>query len=204
DLYPLPNNAGTGTLGVTSNYIASQANRLSNKQGDVKGDFRLSDKDNVSARWSVSDYQNVGSRAALPVFLTSGNFAPTQSAVLLWTRTFSSTLINEARIGYTRVHIDEGLPIDWSGLLGADGNAKFGIGGGQPVAGLSSVSLGSGLTGIGSGAAIGRTVDNKISYGDNLTWQKGSHLLRFGGQAVRYRQNRYYAGNNGALGTFSF
>jgi len=77
DLYPLANNAGTGTLGITSNYIASQANRLSNKQGDVKGDFRLSDKDNVSARWSVSDYQNVGSRAALPVFLTSGNFAPT-------------------------------------------------------------------------------------------------------------------------------
>src|SRR5207249_1082196 len=95
DLYPLPNNAGTGTLGVTSNYIASQANRLSNKQGDIKGDFRLSDKDNLSARWSVSDYQNVGSQAALPVFLTSGNFAPTQSAVLLWTRTINASTINE-------------------------------------------------------------------------------------------------------------
>src|SRR5204863_9489534 len=53
DLYPLPNNAGTGTLGVTSNYVSSSASRLSNKQGDIKGDFRLSDKDSVSARWSV-------------------------------------------------------------------------------------------------------------------------------------------------------
>jgi hypothetical protein len=204
DLYPLPNNAGTGTLGITSNYLSSQASRLSNKQGDIKGDFRLTDKDALSARWSVSDYQSLGSQAALPVFLTSGNFAPTQSAVLIWTRTISSAVINEARVGYTRVHIDEGLPIDWSGQLGPDGNSKFGIAGGQPVPGLSAVALGSGLSGIGAAATIGREVDNKISYGDNLTWQKGSHLLKFGGQAVRYRQNRYYAGNNGALGSFSF
>src|SRR5215471_14758858 len=203
-LYPLANNAGTGTLGITSNYLSTQASRLSNKQGDIKGDFRLSDKDNLSARWSVSDYQSVGSQAALPVFLTSGNFAPTQSAVLIWTRTISPSLINEARVGYTRVHIDEGLPIDWSGELGADGNSKFGIGGGQPVPGLSAVTLGSGLSGIGTAATIGREVDNKISYGDNLTWQKGVHLLKMGGQAVRYRQNRYYAGNNGALGLFTF
>ena len=58
------------------------------------------------------------------------------------------------------------------------------------------------VTGIGAAATIGREVDNKISYGDNLTWQKGAHLLKFGAQAVRYRQNRYYAGNNGALGLF--
>jgi len=204
DLYPLPNNAGSGVLGITSNYLSSSASRLSNKQGDIKGDFRPSDKDSISARWSVSDYQSVGSQAALPVFLTSGNFAPTQSAVLIWTRTFNPHLINEARMGYTRVHIDESIPIDWSGKLGANGNASFGIGGGQPVPGLSSVSLGSGLSGIGAAATVGREVDNKISYGDNLTWQRGEHLLKMGGQAVRYRQNRYYAGNNGALGSFSF
>jgi outer membrane receptor protein involved in Fe transport len=107
-------------------------------------------------------------------------------------------------MGYTRVHIDEGLPIDWSGQLGADGNAKFGLAGGQPVPGLSAITLGSGLSGIGAAASIGREVDNKISYGDNLSWQKGTHLLKIGGQAVRYRQNRYYAGNNGALGSFTF
>ena len=60
------------------------------------------------------------------------------------------------------------------------------------------------MTGIGSGATIGREVDNKITYGDNLTWQTGAHLLKFGGQAIRYRQNRYYAGNNGALGSFTY
>jgi len=57
---------------------------------------------------------------------------------------------------------------------------------------------------IGAGASIGNTVDNKIQYADNFTWQKGKHLLKIGGQAIRFRQNRYYAGNNGALGIFTF
>ena len=48
----------------------------------MKGDLRLSDKDNLMMRWSISNYEQFGSRAALPVFMTSGTFAPTQSAVL--------------------------------------------------------------------------------------------------------------------------
>jgi len=117
---------------------------------------------------------------------------------------FSPTVVNEVRLGYTRFAIDEGVPIDWSGQLGADGNAKFGIAGGQPYAGLSSITLGNGLSTIGTGASVGSTVDNKLQYGDNLTWQKGKHLLKMGGQLIRFRQNRYYAGNNGALGSFGF
>jgi hypothetical protein len=204
NLYPLPNNAGTGVLGISSNYIATSASTLKNNQADAKGDLRPTDNDSVSMRWSIGRYEQFGSQAALPVFLTSGNFGPTMSSVLTWTRTISPTIVNEVRLGYTRVGIDEGIPVDWSGLLGADGNAKFGIAGGQPVAGLSSVSLGNGLSSIGAGASIGNTVDNKIQYADNLTWQKGKHLLKIGGQAIRFRQNRYYAGNNGALGIFTF
>lgn len=204
NLYPLPNNTGTGPLGISSNYISSSASTLKNNQADVKGDYRPNEKDSIMARWSIGRYEQFGSQAALPVFLTSGNFGPTMSAVLTWTRTFTPHVVNEVRLGYTRIGIDEGIPIDWSGLLGADGNAKFGIAGGQPVAGLSGVTLGSGLSGIGTGAAIGLTVDNKIQYADDLTWQKGTHLLKIGGQAIRFRQNRYYAGNNGALGSFNF
>ena len=90
-LYPLPNNIGTGALGIASNYIGTSASKLSNKQGDVKADWRLSDKDSLMMRWSISEYESLGSQAALPVFLTSGNFAPTQSAVLSWVRTITPT-----------------------------------------------------------------------------------------------------------------
>jgi len=204
DLYPQANNNGTGTLGITNNYISTSSNTLKNNQADVKGDLRPNDKDSIMARWSISRYEQFGSTAALPVFLTSANIAPTMSAVLTWDRTFSPSVVNEVRLGYTRIGIDEGIPFDWSGKLGTDGNSKFGIGGGQPYAGLSSVSLGNGLSGVGAAATVGSTVDNKIQIGDNLTWQKGRHLLKIGGQAIRFRQNRYYAGNNGALGSFGF
>jgi hypothetical protein len=204
DLYPLPNNTGTGALGITSNYISSSANTLKNNQADVKGDIRPNDKDSIMLRWSISRYESFGSQAALPVFMTSATIAPTMSAVATWTRTISPSLVNEVRLGYTRVGIDEGYPFDWSGKLGADGNSKFGIGGGQPYAGLSAVTLGNGLSGIGTGASVGSTVDNKLQYADNLTWQKGKHLVKMGAQFIRFRQNRYYAGNNGALGSFGF
>ena len=37
-----------------------------------------------------------------------------------------------------------------------------------------------------------------------MTWLKGNHTLKMGGQFLRYIQRRYYAGNNGALGAFNY
>ena len=107
-------------------------------------------------------------------------------------------------MAYSRVGIDEGVPIDWSGLLGPTATASSA----SPAVSRSPVSAlllsAAALAVSVRGGAIGSTVDNKIQFSDNLTWQRGAHLLKIGGQAVRYRQNRYYAGNNGALGSFTF
>jgi hypothetical protein len=192
------------TIGHHRQLCLQHRDTLKNFQGDVKVDFRLTDKDSVFARWSMGHYEQFGSRAALPTSLTSANILPTTSAVVNWTRSFSPTIVNEARAAFSRVAIDEGVPVDWSGLLTANGNQAFGIPGGQPYAGLSSVNLGNGLTGVGAGGAAGSTVDNKFIYYDNLTWQKGKHLIKMGAQFTRYQNNRYYAGNNGALGIFTY
>lgn len=202
-LYPLPNQAGVGPQGVSGNYASSSASKLRNHQGDVKMDYRLSSKDNLMGRWSRGYYESVGSQAALPVNMTGGQEGPTQSAVVNWNRTVTPTIVNEARVAFSRIVIRD-TTIDWSGQLGADGNQKFGIPGGQPIPGLSAVQLGGGLTGIGATANLSNTGDNKFIYYNNLTWQKGRHLLKMGGQLMRYQQNRYYAGNNGALGVFRY
>ncbi len=202
-LYPLANNTGTGALGVTSNYIGSTRNYLSNKQGDVKIDYRLSDKDNIMWRFSKGMYETFGSAAALPVFMTGGNDGPTWSSVINWTRTWNSKLVSDNRFSYSLVGIDDKV-IDWSGQLGADGNSKAGIPGGQFIAGLSSVNLDGSLSSIGSAATIANTRDNKFQFQSNNTFITGSHLVKFGVNLLRARQNRYYAGNNGALGSFSY
>jgi hypothetical protein len=202
-LYPLPTQTGTGPLGIGGNYASGSASKLNNHQADAKIDYRPNDKDALMFRWSIGRYESLGARAALPVFLTSGQEGPTTSWVANWNRTLSSSIVNEARFSYSQVKIND-VAVDWSGQLGADGNQKFGIPGGQPIAGLSGIGLGSGLSGIGSGASISNTTDTKYIIYDNLTWQKGKHLLKMGTQLMKYNQDRYYAGNNGALGVFRY
>ncbi|MBI4905640.1 MAG: TonB-dependent receptor [Acidobacteria bacterium] len=203
DLYPLPNNTGAGALGVTSNYLASSASKLRNHQADAKADFRLTDKDALSTRWSIGRYEVLGSRAALPTSLTTGTNGPTTSALVNWTHTWSPRLVSESRISYSRTGVADNT-IDWSGQLGMDGNSKFGIPGGQPIAGLSGITLGGGLTGIGAGASMADSKQNNYQAQTHFTYQASAHLLKFGGQIFRAQQNHYYSGNNGALGTFTY
>lgn len=202
-LYPLANNNGTGALGVTSNYIGATRNFLSNKQGDAKVDYRLSDKDNLMWRYSRAYYDTFGSQAALPVFMTGGNQGPTWSTVGNWTRTWSTSLVSDNRFSYSNVGIDD-RTVDWSGQLGADGNQKFGIPGGQPIPGLSAFNLGGSLSGVGASATIASTRDKKYQFQNNNTFQSGAHILKFGFSMLKNIQTRYYAGNNGALGSFSY
>src|SRR5262249_25944011 len=41
-------------------------------------------------------------------------------------------------------------------------------------------------------------------YGDNFTWLKNRHTLKFGVQFLRQQQNNFYPGNDGSLGGFFF
>ncbi|MGH9674026.1 MAG: carboxypeptidase regulatory-like domain-containing protein, partial [Bryobacteraceae bacterium] len=110
EIYPLPNRAGTGTLGVGSNYLSvGGAGKVRNHQADVKIDWRPTDKDTISGRWSIGRYENVTSRAILPVFMTGGNDGPTTSAVINWTRAFTPRLVNDARVSFSRIGIDDNV-----------------------------------------------------------------------------------------------
>ena len=41
---------------------------------------------------------------------------------------------------------------------------------------------------------MAQLINNNYTYGDNLTWQKGLHLFKFGAQFIRYQQNIIYSG----------
>jgi hypothetical protein len=148
-LYPLPNQAGVGVLNVSGDYRGVSANSLKNDQADVKTDLRLTDKDNLMGRWSISRYRQGGSATALPTQMATGTDGPTTAAVATWTRTVSATMVNALRLGYSRDVIGD-LTLDPTGLLGADGNSKLGIPGGQPIPGASNIRLGDGMTDIGA------------------------------------------------------
>ncbi len=195
-LYPLP----TGT-GVNNNYLTNDANAVEQHQFDVKIDARLTDKDNFSGRYSFADFKSTPTKLALPTDVSTKSTSRPQNIALNWTRTISSTIINEARLGFNRAVFISDL-FDVNGL--GNGNSKFGIPGTQAGPGLANIRIGNGLTGLGSTGVTEDNVTNTFHYGDNLTILAGRHSFKMGGQWQRYQQNRFYPGNNGLLGYFDY
>jgi outer membrane receptor protein involved in Fe transport len=202
-LYPLPTQAGAGAIGVTNNYTGSLKSGTDRDQFDIKIDSRLSDKDNLSGRFSREDNSSETTATALPTILGSFSGGPGYNSVLTWTRTINPSTVNEARIAFHR-GVSHSEPTDPTGLLGLDGNSKLGIPGGQPVPGASRVVLGDGFTDIGNAATNSSSANNNFQYANNLSMQRGRHFLKMGVQFLRYQNNHFYPGNNGMLGFFTF
>jgi hypothetical protein len=203
-LYPLPN--ATPTDGVASNnYHANSRSYKANNQGDVKIEFNPSAKDRITGFYSVSTAYD-GSTPVLAISFPGINLFPTWIVGSNWVHTFSTSLVNSARVGFTRTDWSEGLPQDSTGAFGISGDSKVGIGfTNQAYNGFTYQGLNSDLTGLGNPAYNGGSiVDNTYSYIDNLTWQHGKHYLSVGISALRY-QNNYPTGNNyGYLGQESY
>jgi hypothetical protein len=150
----------------------------------VKGDHRLTQNDQLSVRYFFDNFHNN------PTY-TEGNLLsysnPTlaagtrmQNIVGGWTKTFSSALLNEARVGYNHTF-----------------SRRF-----PPDAVPSMQDLGVRLPIYPSLPSISEiNANNFFNIGDNLeasfyrpgieisdriTWNKGKHNLQFGGEMQRY------------------
>ncbi len=202
-LYPLPNATPTDGI-IKNNYQAPNRSFSANNQGDVKIEYDPRAADKITGFYSMSTAYD-GSTAVLPISFPSTNLYPTLLGGLNWVHIFSPAIINSARIGFTRTTWDKAVPTDPTGLFGLTGNSKVGIPfGTQSYVGFSNQGFGNGLSDVGTTGDNQSLIDNTFSYIDNLTWQKGNHLLSMGVQAIRY-QNDYTTGNNqGYLGTFNY
>ncbi len=122
-----------------------------------------------------------------------------------WVHIFSPSIVNSARIGFTRTDWTQGFPEDPTGEFGTSGNAKVGITfNDQRFNGFSYQSIGGGISGVGTPAFDGGIIDNTYSYIDNVTWQRGKHTLSLGVQALRYQNNYPTSNNNGYLGSLTY
>lgn len=213
-LYPTSNVPSSSVNGITQNYRGTYANATTNNQGDIKIDAKLTAKDNLSGRFSIGREKDGYTRVSLPTDIPSNNSNPYTGFIVNWTHVFSTRLVSEGRAGYGRTRYMT-APTDVSGQFGLTGNQKLGIPGTQIVPGISTLDLTAssvdpiGTTGQaqGNGAYAGIDSDsivNAFTYGENISWQLGRHTLKFGGQFLRYQENRYYSGNDGALGWFKY
>ena len=178
---------------------------VNENSGSVRIDYRLSEKDQVYFRWFRDD-----GNSTAPFDVSGSAFeqkAVAQNGVLNWQRIITPTVINEAKIGYngpkTRTNgVAPTVPgVDLSGVtLNITGaNVLVGIGGQGASAGIS---IPSGQV-RASSATNGRGqpyTNYSLSYVDNLTWIKGAHNIKFGGE---FRQVRLYTDRLGGV-TYAF
>jgi hypothetical protein len=208
EIYPeetIPGNNTNGGLTPNRNYVGSEKTFVDNNQGDIKIDWQVRQSDLISGRFTIGRETDGNSSVSIPTEIPGNNSNPYTGFIVNWTHTFSPNVVSEARAGFGRSRYI-GFPVDVAGNFGLTGNQKLGIPGIQGFPGFSAMTFtgGTALTTIGSAGVASDSIANTFTYGDNVSWQFGKHTIKFGGQALRYQQNRYYSGNDGALGQFTY
>ena len=197
-LYPTP---VTGAL--QSNAVNVVTSAFNVDQGDLKVDFKATQKDNISYRFTRA-YQNNPSTNSQVLLSNGYSTTPIYNTVGDWSRTIGNNLVNDARVGWSHVTLNSGN--SWASSVGQAGNT-LGIGNGNPanLDGLLALNFSNSvLTNIGAAETTQSFDDHVWQAEDGLSWNHGRHNLKFGGQWWRQIIKTFYAGNNGQLGLMNF
>jgi hypothetical protein len=197
-LYP----TAIGT-GVQQNAINTKASALKVDQGDLKLDYKATDKDNISYRFTRG-YQNNPATNSQVLLSNSFSTTPIYNTVGDWTRTLSNNLVNDFRMGWS--HITFGSGTSWDSRVGKFGDT-LGIGNGNPAGldGLLRLKFSNSVVSqLGTQESTTSFDDHVWQFEDAVSWTHGRHTLKFGGQFWRQIIKTFYAGNNGQLGLMDF
>lgn len=197
-LTQLPNSATVG-----SNYL-QQASTPSDTNGyDVRIDHTLTAKQSLYGRWSSKDISTTVPNALLP---SDSDSETDRNLIVSHNYAITNTLVNEARFGVSLFRIGVGFPIE-----GATAVQQLGLQGlnlsdhpTSPAFPTFNFNDGTGLTPIGRDKA-GVTKSQTIQFTDNLTWVRGKHSLKFGGDVrrVAYADIESFGGSDD-FGAFTF
>jgi hypothetical protein len=197
-LYPQPTNANLQANGV--NVVTSAQNV---DQGDLKIDFRATQKDSIFYRFTRA-YQNNPSINSQELLSNGYSTTPIYNTVGDWSRTIGNNLVNDVRFGWSHVTLNSGN--SWGSGVGQFGKT-IGIGNGNPgtLPGLLALNFSnSAVSNIGAAEQTQSFDDHVWQAEDGVSWNHGRHTFKFGGQYWRQIIKTFYAGNNGQLGLMDF
>jgi hypothetical protein len=196
---------------LTNNALQETGSAFNSDQGDARVDYRISSKDLVSGRFTRA--QQIDPSTNSQVLLGNGEVtAPIWSTVGDWTRTISNNLVNDARFGWNHIVLNTGT--SWDSSVGNFGQT-IGIPNSNPsgLIGLLNLAFGGGTPtspNCGTISCIGNSMvtqkfNSAVWQGDDsLTWTRGRHTLKFGGEYMRDIIKVFYSGNSGSLGGMTF
>ncbi|HUJ33102.1 MAG TPA: TonB-dependent receptor [Candidatus Acidoferrum sp.] len=159
---------------------------------DVRGDYIIDSKNSLFARFSHGhvNQTNTTSLGVLPSGFGSGtNFNFPNGASIGLTTTVSPTFINEFRGGYVRDQYGYDPPlnnVNWCTQFGIANCYTSGVQGGIALIGAYASQIE--YTGDFGVYLIPQTGFN---YNDTITWIKGRHTIKAGGNVLRRELNLY-------------
>ncbi len=183
-LFPDPNIGNTQSVaaaqaGLGYNYLTQKDNTIGSNQFDIRGDQSFGPKAFVFGRFT---WKNLNQSAPNALLLpNSTNFAQYRILASSFNYTFTPTISNEFRFGFTLEQDGFNNPLNGAAYTNAAG--LNGIGPAYPFNGITFLGfsqLSSLTTPNGNGRLNSSEASRLFQYTDNLTWQKGGHTLRFG------------------------
>jgi hypothetical protein len=194
----LPNTTAQG-----SNYLQQSPTPSDTDGYDIRIDHTLTVKQSLYARWSSKNISTTVPNALLP---SDQDSETDRNLIFSHNYAITNTLVNEARFGVSLFRIGVHFPIEGAaaiqnlGLVGLDLSD-------HPTAGAFptfNFNDGTGFTPIGRDKA-GVTKSQTIQFADNLSWARGKHSLKFGGDVRRvgYADIESFGGSDD-FGAFTF
>jgi Carboxypeptidase regulatory-like domain len=197
-LYLTPTNS---SLQNNASYIQNSQQNVD--QGDIKVDYRASDKDTISGRFTRA-YQNNPSANAYELLGNGFSTTPIYNTVGDWARVIGPNLVNDARFGWSHITLNNGT--SWGSGVGQFGNT-LGIGNGNPAGldGLLALNFTDNENLNLGNAETGESFNDQVYQAeDAVTWTHGRHTFKFGGEFNHEIIKTFYPGNNGELGLMDF
>jgi hypothetical protein len=175
----------TNVGAVNGTFLYSAPFRDTQDQGNVRFDQRISDKNSFFARYTINHTERFNPGQ----YPNNGGFTQRNRVQnLVWTDShiFSPTLINELRLGYTRMHnanLNQGLGTNYTIQSGIRGYEETSLN----FPGFPQLSI-TGFQGV-AGNAFQPLVNptNMYEIVDNLSWIRGAHTFRLGADLRNYR-----------------
>lgn len=167
--------------GIANNfYYLNEINQYTN-QGDGRIDYSLSDRTKMFFRYSAMGATLTNPPTVNPFIENSAN-SSTFNQNMGWTlnHSFSSTQMNELRLGYNRTNVTT-----TNNTLGKPYNDLFGIPNGNPAGAGTETGMAE-FVGVDPYSYLAQPdwiafiISNTISLSDSFTWVKGKHTLKFG------------------------
>lgn len=193
--YPQPNVPGSNDL---FEYNSPQISSSNN--GVVRGDVQLSPRDSMFLRGSI-DWQSLLGAAALPL--------PTNTPVLRtihnsgigygYTRSFSNTLVNEARFAYTTIDLVSNATQPLDAVV--PGALTTYINSSTPQFAISGYATVGAQAGCCTNSPLHKT-SGVWDISDNISKVLGRHTLKFGGEYLLIRTGTLAASSS--RGSFGF